>query len=197
MRRWTSRFVAIAMLAWVGVWILAAPSTASDNAYAEVRERMVAEQIASNRHGFSVRDPRVLEAMRTVPRHEFVLPGSEPLAYTDQPLPIAAGQTISQPFIVALMTELADLKPGERVLEVGTGSGYQAAVRSEITDDVYSIEIIEELAQRARDTLERLGYAVKVALGDGYLGWAEAAPFDAISVTAAAPTPGSRRRGRP
>jgi len=156
-------------------------------AYAQRRERMVAEQLASGRHGMAIRDPLVLAAMRRVPRHAFVLPGFELLAYGDHPLPIAHEQTISQPFIVALMTELAAITPGERVLEIGTGSGYQAAVLAEITEHVYSIEILEPLARSAQETLQQLGYAVHVRAGDGYLGWPDAAPFDAILVTAAAP----------
>jgi len=163
-------------------------STARDETgFAEQRARMVAEQLASGRHGTVIRDPRVLAAMGRVPRHAFVLPGFEALAYADHPLPIAHEQTISQPFIVALMTELAEISPGERVLEIGTGSGYQAAVLAEITDEVYSIEIVEPLAERARQRLRTLGYLVHVRAGDGYLGWPEAAPFDAILVTAAAP----------
>ena len=173
---------------WLGVPEPAAgQAEAREETFAVLRERMVTEQIASGWHGIAVRDPLVLAAMRTVPRHAFILSGYEHLAYTDQPLPIAAGQTISQPFIVALMTELADLQPGERVLEIGTGSGYQAAVLASITDEVYSIEIIDALARSAEQILEELGYHVHVRAGDGYLGWPEAAPFDAILVTAAAP----------
>jgi protein-L-isoaspartate(D-aspartate) O-methyltransferase len=152
-------------------------------AYAEERARMVAEQIEAR----GIEDPSVLEAMRRVPRHAFVQPGSERLAYTDQPLPISAGQTISQPYIVALMTTLAEVRPGDRVLEIGTGSGYQAAVLAQLTGQVYSIEIIEELAVRADETLRALGADVQVRVGDGFYGWPEAAPFDAILVTAAAP----------
>jgi len=151
------------------------------------REQMVREQIASGVHGVAVRDPLVLNAMRRVQRHSFVPPAYRHLAYTDAALPIAAEQTISQPFIVALMTELARVRPGSRVLEIGTGSGYQAAVLATITSDVYSIEIIEALASQAQETLRSLGYNAQVRLGDGYLGWPEAAPFDAILVTAAAP----------
>jgi protein-L-isoaspartate(D-aspartate) O-methyltransferase len=150
--------------------------------FAALREEMVARQIA----GRDVRDPRVLAAMRAVPRHRFVPPELAAEAYEDQPLPIGEGQTISQPYIVALMTELAALRGGERVLEVGTGSGYQAAVLAEIAAEVYSVEILAPLAQRAAATLAELGYGrVRVRTGDGYLGWPEAAPFDAIVVTAA------------
>jgi protein-L-isoaspartate(D-aspartate) O-methyltransferase len=146
------------------------------------RQRMVDEQL--RRRGIT--DPAVLRAMTAVLRHEFLPESQRPLAYTDQPLPISQGQTISQPYIVALMTQVLELKPGESVLEIGTGSGYQAAVLAEITDRVYTIEILEPLAVRARETLQRLGYRnVLVRLGDGYRGWPEYAPFDAIVVTAA------------
>jgi protein-L-isoaspartate(D-aspartate) O-methyltransferase len=133
-----------------------------------------------------ITDSLVLAAMRAVPRHRFVPEAYRSRAYLDHPLPIGEGQTISQPYIVALMTELAELAPGDRVLEIGTGSGYQAAVLAEITGEVYSIEIVETLAARAARTLDALGYdAVRVRAGDGYRGWPEAAPFDAIIVTAA------------
>jgi protein-L-isoaspartate(D-aspartate) O-methyltransferase len=146
-------------------------------------ETMVAEQIASR----NVRDPRVLAAMRRTPRHEFVPSGQRRRAFDDGPLPIGHGQTISQPYIVALMTELATLKLGDRVLEIGTGSGYQAAVLADIGAEVYSIEIIPDLAKEARERLDRLGYsAVKTRAADGYFGWKEAAPFQAILITAAA-----------
>jgi protein-L-isoaspartate(D-aspartate) O-methyltransferase len=145
---------------------------------------MVREQI----EGRGIRDPRLLEAMREVPRHRFVPAVYRPLAYTDQPLPIGEGQTISQPYIVALMTSLLELQGGEKVLEVGTGSGYQAAVLSRLAGEVYTIEILPTLAWRAKQVLEGLGYTnVRVRVGDGFFGWPEAAPFDAIVVTAAAP----------
>jgi protein-L-isoaspartate(D-aspartate) O-methyltransferase len=134
-----------------------------------------------------VSDARVLAALRQVPRHEFVPPAYREHAYEDRPLPIEAEQTISQPYIVALMSELADVQPGERVLEVGTGSGYQAAVLAQLGAEVYSIEIVEPLATSARARLERLGYRVQVRHGDGYAGWSERAPFAAIVVTAAPP----------
>jgi protein-L-isoaspartate(D-aspartate) O-methyltransferase len=157
-------------------------SYADSARFAEERQRMVAEQIAAR----GVRDMTVLQALRTVPRHEFVPEDLRPAAYRDSPLPIGFDQTISQPYIVALMTEALGLEGGEKVLEVGTGSGYQAAVLDEIAGAVFSIEIVPELAQRARATLDRLGYAdVKVRVGDGYRGWPEEAPFDAIVVTAA------------
>ncbi|MBI2956589.1 MAG: protein-L-isoaspartate(D-aspartate) O-methyltransferase [Acidobacteria bacterium] len=132
-----------------------------------------------------VRDPRVIEAIRAIPRHEFVPPGLREQAYDDNPLPIGHGQTISQPYIVAMMTELVEPKPGDRVLEVGTGSGYQAAVLSPLVKEVYTIEIIEPLGVAARVRLDRLGYRnVEVRIGDGYYGWPDKAPFDAIIVTA-------------
>jgi len=136
-----------------------------------------------------VRDARVLEAMRKVPRHRFMPESQRAHAYDDRPLPIAHGQTISQPYIVALMSELADVKPGDTVLEVGTGSGYQAAVLAEMGVKVFSIEIIEPLAKQATATLSELGYGNKVEVrhGDGYAGWPERAPFDAVIVTAAPP----------
>jgi protein-L-isoaspartate(D-aspartate) O-methyltransferase len=132
-------------------------------------------------------DERVLTAMRTVPRHEFVRPADRDLAYQNRPLPIGHGQTISQPYIVAIMTDLIEPRPGCVVLEVGTGSGYQAAVLGELCRKVYSIEIVEPLGLQARERLGRLGYDnVEVRIGDGYYGWPEHAPFDAIVVTAVA-----------
>ena len=148
------------------------------------RERMVREQIA----GRGLKNTAVLAAMRKVPRHEFMPENLRPFAYDDRPAPIGLGQTISQPYIVALMTELAAVGRGSRVLEIGTGSGYQAAVLAELGADVYSIEILAPLRERAVEILARLGYGqVKTRVGDGYLGWPEAAPFDAIIVTAAPP----------
>jgi protein-L-isoaspartate(D-aspartate) O-methyltransferase len=132
-------------------------------------------------------DPRVLEAMATVPRHVLVPLELRSLAYENRPLPIGHGQTISQPYIVAIMTDLLALKPGDRVLEIGTGSGYQAAILAELDVRVFSIEIIEPLGKLARKNLADLGYGdVEVRIGDGYYGWEEHAPFDAIIVTAAA-----------
>ena len=148
------------------------------------RERMVKEQI----EGRGIKDPLTLAALRTVPRHLFVPAAAEAEAYGDFPLPIGHGQTISQPYIVAFMTEALGLRGGENVLEIGSGSGYQAAVLSAIAGQVHTIEIVPELAEEARERLARLGYRnVRVRAGDGYLGWPEAAPFDAIVVTAAAP----------
>ena len=151
---------------------------------ARERRRMVDEQVRAR----GVDDRRVLAAMEQVPRHHFVPEDVRGSAYDDRPLPIGEGQTISQPYVVGLMTELLDLEPGDRVLEIGTGSGYQAAVLSRLVADVYTIEIVAPLGERARRTLERLGYGnVHVRIGDGYEGWPEAAPFDAIIVTAAPP----------
>ena len=145
---------------------------------------MVAEQIAAP--GRDVKDARVLRALSSVPRHEFIPAESRVLAYTDRPLPIGFGQTISQPFIVAFMTEHLAPQPAHRVLEIGTGSGYQAAVLSGLVADVYTIEIVEPLARRAAADLDRLGYRnVHVRAGDGYRGWPGAAPFDSIIVTCA------------
>lgn len=147
------------------------------------RRRMVQQDIAAR----GIDDPKVLEAMETVPRHLFVPEGLRRKAYADHPLPIGEGQTISQPYVVALMTEALDLEGKERVLEIGTGSGYQAAVLAGIAAEVYSIEIIPLLADRARRTLKKTGYdRVQLKTGDGYEGWPEKAPFDAIIVTAAA-----------
>jgi protein-L-isoaspartate(D-aspartate) O-methyltransferase len=138
--------------------------------------------------GRTALSPRVAAALAKVRREAFVAPGSEPTAYENRPLPIGHDQTISQPFVVALMTELLDLQPDDRVLEVGTGSGYQAAVLAEVAGKVYSIEVIPELAARAAVALGSQGYAnVELRTGDGGLGWPEQAPFDAIIVTAAAP----------
>ena len=147
-----------------------------------MRERMVETQIKAR----GVKDPRVLSAMLKVERHLFVPKEYQSSAYSDQPLPIGEGQTISQPYIVALMTELLDLKGEEKVLEIGTGSGYQAAILAELAKEVYTIEIIETLANSAKNILTNLGYQnIHVKAGDGYLGWPETAPFDAIIVTCA------------
>jgi protein-L-isoaspartate(D-aspartate) O-methyltransferase len=148
------------------------------------RKQMVEEQLLAP--GRDIKDQRVLDALGTVPRHEFVPKALERFAYVDGPLPIGYGQTISQPFVVAFMTEQLNPKPTDRVLEIGTGSGYQAAVLSRLVAEVYTIEIIEPLARRAEADLKRLGYNnVKVLAGDGYRGWPEHAPFDAIIVTCA------------
>lgn len=153
-------------------------------AFRAARARMVAQQVAAR----GVRDPRVLEALRAVPRHCFVPEPLRAAAYDDAPLPIGESQTISQPYIVGLMSELAEIRAGDRVLEIGTGSGYQAAVLAELTppDQVFTIEILPSLAAGARQVLEALGYgAIHTKVGDGYAGWPERAPFDAILVTAA------------
>jgi protein-L-isoaspartate(D-aspartate) O-methyltransferase len=158
---------------------------ADADATAGARDAMVRNQLEDR----GISDPAVLAAMRLVPRHELVPAAARDQAYEDHPLPIGWDQTISQPYVVALMTELAELEPGERVLEVGTGSGYQAAVLAEIGVRVYSIEIVDPLARRAAADLARLRYGdrVEVRAGDGYRGWPEHAPFDAILVTAAPP----------
>ncbi|MEI8339962.1 MAG: protein-L-isoaspartate(D-aspartate) O-methyltransferase [Verrucomicrobiota bacterium] len=156
----------------------------SEADYAGLRKQMVEQQLAA--YGRDIRDSRVLAAMSTVPRHEFVPEPMRKYAYGDEPLSIGYGQTISQPFIVGFMTEKLDLKPGDRILEIGTGSGYQAAVLSLLVSEVYTIEILEPLARRAESDLKRLGYNhVKVRVGDGCGGWPEQAPFDAIIVTCA------------
>lgn len=156
---------------------------ASDDAFLETRKNMVRTQIVAR----GINDRATVEAMLNVPRHEFVPTNRQRQAYNDGPMPIGYGQTISQPYIVAYMTEVLGLQPGMRVLEIGTGSGYQAAVLAEITDVVYTIEIIPELAEWGTANLKRAGYGkVNVKVGDGYYGWEEFAPFDAIIVTAAA-----------
>ena len=161
--------------------VVAAPGT---DPFALARQRMVAEQLV--RPGRDITNARVLAVMGRLPRHEFVPERLRQNAYADYPVPIGHGQTISQPYIVAFMTEQLEPKPTDRVLEIGTGSGYQAAVLSELVAQVYTIEIVNELAQRAAADLKRLGHTnVHVRAGDGYLGWAEAAPFDAIIVTCA------------
>jgi protein-L-isoaspartate(D-aspartate) O-methyltransferase len=162
-----------------------------DDPYAQPREALIKEIEAtalslSYLVGRDTVNPRVLEAIRKVPRHEFVSENLRPFAYDDRPLPIGHGQTVSQPYIVAVMTDLLDLEKGNTVLEVGTGSGYQAAVLAECVKQVYTIEILEELGKEARERLKRLGYMnVEVRIGDGYGGWKEKAPFDRIIVTAA------------
>ncbi len=151
----------------------------------ELREQMVERQIIAR----GVRDSAVIRAMRTVPREAFVPQADRINAYKDEARSIGYGQTISQPYIVAFMTEQLRVKPGDRVLEIGTGSGYQAAVLAQIVDTLYSIEIIGELAEHARETVKKLGYDnIIIRHGDGYAGWPEKAPFDAIVVTAAPPS---------
>ncbi|MFH1776147.1 MAG: protein-L-isoaspartate(D-aspartate) O-methyltransferase [Candidatus Omnitrophota bacterium] len=156
--------------------------SSGDELFMRQREEMVRTQIEQR----GITDKRVLSAMRKVPRHAFVLLTHKMQAYVDRPLPIGEGQTISQPYIVALMTESLKLSPTCRVLEIGTGSGYQAAILAEICQQIYTIEIIPELAKRAEETLRGLGYEnITIKTGDGYKGWTEHAPFDAIIVTAA------------
>ncbi len=158
------------------------PAQTPDDPWAQARARMVDSQLRAR----DIRDERVLRAMARVPRHLFVPEARRRAAYEDGALPIGLGQTISQPYIVAYMTEALRLRPTDRVLEIGTGSGYQAAVLAELVDEVFTMEIVEALAERARGTLESLGYRnVRVRCGNGYLGWPERAPFDKIIVTAA------------
>jgi protein-L-isoaspartate(D-aspartate) O-methyltransferase len=150
--------------------------------FAAERERMVRQQVAMR----GVTETRLLAAMRKVRRDQFVPEAVRDLAYTDQPLPIGHDQTISQPFIVAFMTEKLQLRPTDRVLEIGTGSGYQAAILAELAREVYTIEIVAPLGERAKTTLQRLGYKnIHLKIGDGYQGWPEEAPFDAVIVTCA------------
>jgi protein-L-isoaspartate(D-aspartate) O-methyltransferase len=162
--------------------ILVTPTPTPADLFTGLRLEMVEETIVAR----GVRDPEVLRAMRTVPRHLFVPAVYLDAAYGDIPLPIGYGQTISQPYVVAWMTELLELEPGEKVLEIGTGSGYQAAVLAELGVDVYSIEIVPALARDVEERLRELGYGeIHLKQGDGYYGWEEYAPFDAIIVTAA------------
>jgi protein-L-isoaspartate(D-aspartate) O-methyltransferase len=157
-------------------------SAVDDSSYVAARETMLREQIA----GRGIRDPRVLEALRKVPRHLFIPAAERGRAYSDGPVPIGQGQTISQPYIVALMTELVRPQSGDRVLEIGTGSGYQAAVLAQLVSHVYTIELEDSLARTAAAVLRELKYDnVTVRTGDGYAGWPEHAPFDIVIVTAA------------
>jgi protein-L-isoaspartate(D-aspartate) O-methyltransferase len=178
-------------------WLLALcccayPAVVQAEGYAEARHQLVREieehvRATSEYLSKQALDPRVMQAIATVPRHEFVAAELRPYAYYNQPLPIGHGQTISQPYIVAVMTDLLQLAPDSKVLEVGTGSGYQAAILAELAKQVYSIEIIKPLAEEAASRLARLGYHnIKSKYADGYYGWQEYAPFDAIVVTAAA-----------
>ncbi len=161
------------------------PVSERDGEFAEERSRMVEIQLKER----GIRDNKVLQAMRKVPRHLFVPEEMKPFAYGDEPLPIGEGQTISQPYIVAYMTEALALKGDEIVLEVGTGSGYQTAVLAEIAREIYTIELVEVLSLRAQEILQKLGYSnIQFKIGDGTLGWQEHAPFDAMMVTAAPPS---------
>ncbi len=179
-RRWAGLLAALGFLLAAVVLPAAAQE---DAALRRARQQMVEQQLK----GRDITDPRVLAAMGKVPRHRFVRPDLAGSAYIDSPLPIEEGQTISQPYIVALMTQLLELSGPERILEVGTGSGYQAAILGELVRQVYTIEIRPALASSAALRLKALGYRnVEVKAGDGYLGWPEVAPFDAIIVTAGA-----------
>lgn len=160
-------------------------SLSGNSAYAEKKKAMI-EIISHYDPNYRVTDPKVLKAMEKVPRHEFVPAEVRDYAYDDRPLPIGEGQTISQPFMVAYMTQILELTDKDRVLEVGTGSGYHAAVLAEIAQEVYTIEILGNLARQAEQTLKKLKYKnINIKVGDGYRGWPEAAPFDAIIVTCA------------
>jgi protein-L-isoaspartate(D-aspartate) O-methyltransferase len=181
-------FVVLALLplvhcnGWSGA--ASAPSqTAPAQPFEQQRREMVEEQIKAR----GVKNPSVLAAMLQIPRHQFVPENVRAQAYADHPVPIGEGQTISQPYIVGLMSELLKLEQTHKVLEIGTGSGYQAAVLSLLAGDVYSIEIVESLSERARQLLRETGYRVQVRTGDGYEGWPEEAPFDRIVLTAAPP----------
>ena len=168
-------------LALLGLVLTSSARAEADRSHE--RQAMVHDQIVAR----GVEDPATLDALRQVPRHHFVPPDQSRYAYTDRPLPIGYGQTISQPYIVAYMTEIIVPGPGKRILEIGTGSGYQAAILAATGAEVYTIEIIPELARSSQSRLLKLGYrSVRVRNADGYHGWAEAAPFDAIVVTAAA-----------
>ena len=183
-----ARVCLVLPVAWLAIQPVCSPAAdgVANDSYAAARKRMVEQQLAAP--GRDITNRRVLAVMGKVARHELVPAGVRSFAYADHPLPIGHGQTISQPFIVAFMTEKLDPKPADRVLEIGTGSGYQAAVLAELGADVYSIEIVEPLARRAARSLRRAGYTgVHLRIGDGYVGWPEAAPFDAIVVTAAPP----------
>jgi protein-L-isoaspartate(D-aspartate) O-methyltransferase len=183
--RWPTRLAAALAVGMLAAGCLAAPAPAVEETFEAARARMVAAQI----EGRGVRDPAVLAAMRKVPRHRFVPESLRSQAYDDHPLPIGLGQTISQPYIVALMTELSRPRAGMKVLEVGTGSGYQAAVLAEIVGTVDTIEIVPELGRRAEKTLREMGYRnVRVFVGDGFDGRPQDAPFDAILVTASPET---------
>lgn len=168
----------IVIILWL---ILLLPAVGLSQNYEAERSEMVNQQILNR----GIRNEQVLNAMESVKRHLFVPQEYRHLSYSDRPLPIGHGQTISEPRIVALMTDYLNLKEHEKVLEIGTGSGYQSAVLAEIVDQVYTVEIVEELAQRARTTLNKLGYDnVHIRIGDGYKGWEAHAPYDAIIVTA-------------
>ncbi len=181
----TSSFANLIFLLGLSLLILATQIACADPDHQAARESMVVDTVIAR----GVSDPTVLQAMRTVDRHLFVDPEYRRSAYEDRPLPLKEGQTISQPYIVALMTELVQVKPGDKVLEIGTGSGYQAAVLAECGVEVFSIEIVEALAERAKRVLSETGYdSIHLRTGDGYAGWPEEAPFQAIMLTAAPET---------
>ncbi len=190
MARYTGNWIVVSICALLCA--TAGTLYAADDQYIQARTALVTEIEADVRRtadylGRDRLDERVLASLRQVPRHAFVPPSQRAFAYDNRPLPIGYSQTISQPYIVAIMTDLLEPQPGDRVLELGTGSGYQAAVLATLVDQVYSLEIVEPLATAARERLAQLGYAnVSVRHGDGYHGWPEHAPFDAIVVTAAA-----------
>ena len=173
----------------LGMWCIFSVATADQDAQRQaminaIETDVMATSLYIGKQAF---DPAVMQAMGTVPRHEFVPREYQADAYENRPLPIGYGQTISQPYIVALMTDLLELAKGDKVLEIGTGSGYQAAILNELTSNVFTIEIIEPLGKRATETFQRLHLEnIRVRIGDGYFGWQEHAPFDAIIVTAAA-----------
>jgi protein-L-isoaspartate(D-aspartate) O-methyltransferase len=177
------RSILFFLLTWIFVSLSSYALASEDPQTIKARKRMVEHDLIKR----DITDAKVLEIMGRVPRHLFVNRSLQSEAYADHPLPIGEGQTISQPYIVALMTQILKIKQGERILEIGTGSGYQAAVLAELTDQVYTMEIREGLAKQAADRLKGLGYEkVRVKYGDGYFGWKEFAPFDAIIVTCAA-----------
>jgi protein-L-isoaspartate(D-aspartate) O-methyltransferase len=180
---WWSALVLVGCLACAAASNEYASSSSQDEKiYAERRRQMVETQMRAR----DIKDARVLAAMEKVPRHRFVRPSDVDYAYADSPISIGSGQTISQPYIVAFMTQALAVKPTDKVLEIGTGSGYQAAVLGQLVREVYTIEIVPELAERSGNLLKDLGYGnVHVRSGDGYLGWPEQAPFDAVIVTAA------------
>jgi len=177
------RFFLSLLLLSVGLPLQPAGGQHGEEELSQSRGAMVERDLRAR----GIKDPRVLEAMETVPRHLFVPEKRRSSAYEDRPLSIGQGQTISQPYVAALMTELLELRGGERVLEVGTGSGYQAAVLSHIVKEIYTIEILPALAEEAKERLKQLGYHnIRVKTGDGFFGWEEKGPFDAILVTASA-----------
>ena len=184
--RWQCLGIALAAV------LIAAPLAAAEDDFARARRRMMEEvsalaAVTARETGRPTLDPRVIAAMEKVPRHLYVPADMQRNAYDNRPLPIGHGQTISQPYIVALMTDLLRVKPGDVVFELGTGSGYQAAVLAELVNQVYTIEIIPPLAKQADERLVKLGYRnIRVKIADGYYGWEEQAPFDAIIVTASA-----------